>query len=342
MINKISLRCYSREVNLLKLKGKEWGLTNAEIDFALRESFHYLRDKYPRLTRGNNVGSTNFITKLIVFIVGLFTVGYLLSYHKPTHNFVERNIQEVIYPFMKMYRLLTLPLIGLFPSLSELYDELCLVENPYFQVSNMDCWPCENVRFVLNITDTNLSYHVGLPLIIKVDEPLVTLDDIAKVYRENEEIFRKHAFRITSNNGWKNVPDLLSSTVSEDQDIHVIWRINRMEPTRALRAVLKPPQKVPNHATAIGIERYLLFDEAKSPGYNLPTTEGANVFIKQLSGRRLIVLEPTQECRHSCQRMSVVLQEKHILWYNWWYWRPRSLPIMNSTEESLAFMGSTA
>lgn len=118
MINKASLKHYSREVNLLKLRGKEWGLTNAEIDFALRESFHYLRDKYPGLASRNNVRNISFITKLIAFIVGLFTVGYLLSYHKPTHNFVERNIQEVIYPFMKMYRLVTLPLIALFPSLS--------------------------------------------------------------------------------------------------------------------------------------------------------------------------------------------------------------------------------
>lgn len=53
--------------------------------------------------------------------------------------------------------------------IAELYDESCLLENPYFQVSNMDCWPCENIKFVLNLTDSKQNTpHVGLPYIIKV------------------------------------------------------------------------------------------------------------------------------------------------------------------------------
>ena len=52
----------------------------------------------------------------------------------------------------------------------ELYDESCLLENPYFQVSNMNCWPCENIKFVLNLTDSKQNNaHVGLPYIIKVN-----------------------------------------------------------------------------------------------------------------------------------------------------------------------------
>ena len=88
-----------------------------------------------------------------------------------------------------------------------------------------------------------------------------------------------------------------------------------MEPARVLRHILGLPKNVANYQTSILIERYLLYDEPKSSSYQIPATEGANVFLKQLSGSRLIVLEPTLECLNSCQRLSVLLQEQHICMY---------------------------
>lgn len=85
-----------------------------------------------------------------------------------------------------------------------------------------------------------------------------------------------------------------------------------MEPARILRRVLGLPKNVLDYEASILIERYLLYDGPTSPSYQIPATEGANVFLKQLSGCRLIVLEPTSECLHSCQRLSVLLEEQHI------------------------------
>lgn len=350
MRRKKPIQVYNREVNELKNQGREWGLSEEEINFAFGESLLYLRDKFPALYNKYTEDCASrssrhyfrFFTFFVILVVG---ICYGLSFHKPTHNFVERNIQEAIYPFMKWYRRVTLPMVEWFPSLTELYDESCLVENPYFQVSDMDCWPCENVRFVLNLTDSNFNYHEGLPYIVKIPEPEVTFSDLQEEYDSNRELFDTHASKIKSNRDWDLISDLFANDpdfLTNDLDVHVIWRINRMEPGRALRSLLKPPRKVPTYATSIGIERYILIDGATSPPYSLPATEGSNVFLKQLTGRRLIILEPTTECLHSCHRLSILLEKQHILWYNWWYWRPKSLPIANLTEESIALLGSTA
>ncbi|EEB11032.1 conserved hypothetical protein [Pediculus humanus corporis] len=345
-----NLKSYEDNIREIKYKGKKWGLSPEEINFAYEESFLYLREKYPNINSrqkpsSSSVNSSSWLNRYLIKII--FTVAFIiliglgLNYNKPAHNFIERNIQEIIYPFMKLYRIITLPLVLSYPSLSELYDESCLLENPYFQVSNMDCWPCENIKFVLNLTDSKQNNaHVGLPYIIKDNCSIVNLSQIKNIYHKYHDVMSKHAEKIQSNYKFKTASELFSQNWSDLEDLHVSWRINRMEPARVLRHILGLPKNVANYETSILIERYLLYDEPKSSSYQIPATEGANVFLKQLSGSRLIVLEPTSECLNSCQRLSVLLQEQHILWYNWWYWRPRSLPVINNTQGSLALLGS--
>lgn len=53
----------------------------------------------------------------------------------------------------------------------DLYDESCLVENPYFYVADMECWPCQDVTTVLNISrveESSLKTGSGSPFITKV------------------------------------------------------------------------------------------------------------------------------------------------------------------------------
>ncbi|KAK6630278.1 hypothetical protein RUM44_004945 [Polyplax serrata] len=347
MRKKVNLDYYKHEIGEIKAKGREWGLSQEEIKFAFKESFLYMRDKYPNLylrrpiRRWYNRWFNFYVLKVFFLTLFVILIGLGLSYHKPAHNFVERNIQEIIYPFMKLYRRLTLPLVLSYPSLSELYDESCLLENPYFQVSNMDCWPCENIKFVLNLTDSKQNTpHVGLPYIIKDNSKQITFKHIKDAYQKYNETFIKHAEKIQANNHWGTVGELFTEDWTKYEDLHVSWRINRMEPARILRHILGLPKNIPNYEASILIERYILIDGPMSLPYQIPATEGANVFLKQLSGSRLIVLEPTTECFHTCQRLSVLLEEKHILWYNWWYWRPRSLPVLNNTQDSLALLGS--
>lgn len=55
---------------------------------------------------------------------------------------------------------------------SDYYEESCLISNPYYEVGELECWPCQGVRHVLDLTGfTNFSsaYHdSGVPFVVKV------------------------------------------------------------------------------------------------------------------------------------------------------------------------------
>lgn len=90
----------------------------------------------------------------IFFWIFYLSLGFLcISYKNEASAIVLRNIQTIFYPGMKLWRKLTLPVIEKFPGLTELYDESCLMMNPFFQVENLNCDPCSNVVNVLDLTN---------------------------------------------------------------------------------------------------------------------------------------------------------------------------------------------
>ena len=122
-----NLKSYEDNIREIKYKGKKWGLSPEEINFAYEESFLYLREKYPNINFGQKPSSSSvnssswlnrYLIKIIFTVAFIILIGLGLNYNKPAHNFIERNIQEIIYPFMKLYRIITLPLVLSYPSLS--------------------------------------------------------------------------------------------------------------------------------------------------------------------------------------------------------------------------------
>jgi len=97
-----------------------------------------------------------------------------------------------------------------------------------------------------------------------------------------------------------------------------------------------------------------------------PSTEFANVFLIQTSGVRSVVLVPTEPCQTRCRVVSAILNPKDIrkffidflkiriqsvpskekihfiVFYNWLFWRPVSVPAKSSSPTSLSitYIGS--
>lgn len=86
--------------------------------------------------------------------------------------------------------------------ISELYDEWCLIENPYFYVNDMDCWPCSMVHSVLDLTGLNISssFNVGIPYTRAENNTKVKVEDLVNLYWNNRDVFDEDAKRISSNN----------------------------------------------------------------------------------------------------------------------------------------------
>lgn len=104
----------------------------------------------------------------ILFILLLIAMLYT-PFRQATANLFMKNIQSFIYTGMSFWRVLTVPLIRMVPALTELYDESCLLENPLFQIQDMDCRPCQNVLNVLNLSDVDGQQDAGgVPYVFKV------------------------------------------------------------------------------------------------------------------------------------------------------------------------------
>lgn len=341
---------YMEETKKLRSIGKDLNLTDTDIDRIIDESFKFLENETSIKKSQKYYGKKKFIIIVSIIIAVIAVLCFFSNPRKIIHGYIERNFQALVYPGMKLLRKIMLPVIKTFPSLTQLYDEACLIGNPYFQVSDIDCWPCENVKSILNLTVANLSnedYHSGIPIILR-DENLKEVDfqDLVNMYSSHKEVFDKDAGKTENILPAHSTPEHvflkspLSSNPSLQKNFHVTWKLNRLEPVRQVRQTFGTPRQVPFYVSGATIEKWLLIDEANASPYELPWTEGTTVFLIQGSGSRLISLEPSVECLSSCHRVSILLRPKHILWFNWWYWRGKSLPVNTSHNISITYVGS--
>ncbi|KAH8345036.1 hypothetical protein KR059_001330 [Drosophila kikkawai] len=264
----------------------------------------------------------------------------------------ERVVQSMVYPGMRMWRRMTMPLIQRFPQLTELYDESCLMGNPFFQVEDLSCGPCANVESVWlegeehHQLPSGSGIDTAAPFAFRSHQEAIDLGDFYNIYASNHKIFQRDAYRVHSTNqGVHNLEDLFGQFNSSapppprwTQQAHNLWRCNRMLPARLLRPIFARPTRLPSMGVAL--ERYVAIDTAQAPAYTLPETECPNVYVHQAVGTRFIILRPTSECRHRCRTLSLRLTQSYVLSYNWLYWKPISAPDPISETLSISLIGS--
>ncbi|ODN02243.1 hypothetical protein Ocin01_04446 [Orchesella cincta] len=299
----------------------------------------------------------NFILSIVILFLKIVLVSFLLVFilyclmvlHKPTQAFVSRHTQDFIYPFMRTIRFGSLPFVSRFPQLHELYEDACLLTNPFFEMNDVSCWPCENARHVIDLTGfsnfTSGYYHSGIPFVVKdAFANDVKIEDIYQMYEGDEKLPGSVLLK-SSVAEIQTLEDLIKYNVKPGNlfsgDLHVAWKINRAQFARVMRKSFSRPYYIPN-STEISVQHFLFIDEPAADQYSLPVTEFANVFVMQADGRRLIVLIPVRHCRSNCKIISVVLQENDVLFYNWLFWRPISLPIkaLEGNDLSITYVGS--
>jgi hypothetical protein len=81
------------------------------------------------------------------------------------------------------------------------YDEWCLVENPYFQVNEMDCWPCSSVNTVQDLTNYNITpgFNTAIPFTRLEKTEIVDINKLFQTYKKYQDIFNEQAKQIISN-----------------------------------------------------------------------------------------------------------------------------------------------
>ncbi|XP_073832446.1 uncharacterized protein [Musca autumnalis] len=299
-----------------------------------------------------------------IFFLILALLCFFVYRHEVAYS--ERNMQSsIVYPGMRIWRRMTLPLIQRFPRLTELYDESCLMGNPFFQVTDdLSCSSCSHVDGVIDLTNSidslgNNKQNDGsneregeadassfnrllnseyVPFVFKINQEPIELEDFHKIFVDNREIFHRDAYRVQSTNrDITNLDELFSQfNQTFKQQTHTLWRCNRMLPARLLRQLIPRPAKLPS---SLALERFMAIDTIQAPSYTLPDTECPHVYIQQALGTRFIILRPTSECRHRCRTLSMRLPQSFVLSYNR-YWKPISAPDPVSDTMSISLIGS--
>ncbi|XP_046623892.1 uncharacterized protein LOC124306842 [Neodiprion virginianus] len=339
----VNLNDYERHVCEIKRYAFEKNIPESEVNKVFEECFQLLK------ISGNEKRSTSSsaVFKYTLLITLLSVLCGIISYnHPPTMNLLMRNSQNFIYPGMKFFRQLAVPILDIYPSITEWYDEWCLLENPYFQVADMDCQPCNSVHSIPDLSGRNISWslNVALPFTRSKSMRQVTFIDLVDMYTAYKKVFDEDSGRITSNNNsYRVINDVATNRLdlypTPFKTTHITWRINRMKPGRLLRKLFPKPAITPDW-WGQSTEKFVMIDEPKSPAYILPNSECSNVVLRCGSGERLIKLVPSPECQQECRSSTVLLTARQTLWYNWWYWRPVSLPAVNSTSISISYLTS--
>ncbi|KAI9582026.1 uncharacterized protein LOC119637482 [Glossina fuscipes] len=289
-----------------------------------------------------------------LFYLLLALLCVLVYRYESSTSVAERSVKSMVYPGMRMWRRMTLPLIERFPRLTELYDESCLMGNPFFQMDDLSCSPCAHVEAVLDLGNTmqkqalESNNNLGIqkmptleyvPFIFKIDQKPMKLQQFYNIYSSNYEIFQRDAYRVQSTKREVTNLDELFIELNRTQQTqsHNLWRCNRMLPARLLRQLIARPSTLPN---SLALERFMAIDTPQAPSYTLPDTECPHAYVQQALGNRFIILRPTSECRHRCRTLSMRLPQSFVLSYNWWYWKPISAPDPVSDTLSISLIGS--
>ncbi|XP_011646053.1 uncharacterized protein LOC105432793 [Pogonomyrmex barbatus] len=338
----VDLNEYRDSVQRIRQYAAACNVSEVETSKIFQACFEQLEAKYSKKTN-----RPSRPLRIILLLVLIILIVLLCLRNQNWLNIVFIRIsQNSIYPALYVLRKAAIPVLNLYPSLSELYDEWCLIENPYFYVDDMDCWPCTVVHSVLDLTGHNISrsFNIGIPYTRAENDTRVKLKDLADLYWNNHDIFDKDAKRISSNNEtFKTIRDVMDNGLDKFYTIspstHISWRVNRMKPNRILRKLFPKPAETPNWWSQ-GIEKYIFIDESGSPPYPLPNPECSNIVVRCTAGARLIKMMPSSECIQHCRSLTILLSAGHTLWYNWWYWRPVSLPVYNATDLSISYLTS--
>lgn len=109
-----NLNTYETEINNIRKRAKEAGISNKEINAIFEKCFKQLENEQKGI-----LSIANAIGKILLTFFLISTACVLVLYNHPsTHSFMLRNLQHIIYPGLSAFRNIAVPVITKYPELT--------------------------------------------------------------------------------------------------------------------------------------------------------------------------------------------------------------------------------
>ncbi|XP_046569460.1 uncharacterized protein LOC124277770 [Haliotis rubra] len=322
-----------QNVSELRNLGKEWGLTNAEIELCVQRAMSMkVNTKKSPKKKASNVQARKFAARktwarcrccfnMCFVLVGVLLVATtvtagVMAYQAKSIS-PSRFLQPYAYNIMRVVRLsLSVPLQQVF-HIDKYYETECLVDNPMFADPVMDCMNCQQmktIREMTTTTDFDLSIVSG-PMVFRGLQAPVHLRDIWQVlhkYQDNH-MLTSHSLDCTAD--WAQYtsdlarPDLLDKII-QDENFSCNWDSReKLFHGQLMRSLFPKASVIPSNAE-ICLQRNVFIDGKGAEHRKLPpsTLEGYSWYA-QGTGTRTLVFRPHKGCDDVCQSLSVTVKE---------------------------------
>lgn len=329
-------------VELRKL-GKQWGMTEDEIDSCVSEALSMTGNEKELKKSGKNKARKCWsyflfllklhlaVSFLLIVLIGAIYVA--MQFHEPTQHAVVKALMPYSYEIMRFVRLAAVPLHGMF-NISSLYNAECLIENPFYEEVPPDCNICRDFQHVPGVNASSFNavkftaYTNTLkPVkIMNTLEKNVTYSDLRDMYLEIRHGLFSDPHMFTS-----TVPEFQSLSALFDEDrqeevnshetLHIDWHSTTVKASAGLRTLFPRPQYLPSE-TEVTLEKHVLIDGPNTETYRMPSIDNSPLHLYTLgSGKRRVLMRPVQPCKQVCNSMLVFMQPGDSLLYNRDLWR---------------------
>ncbi|KAL4225366.1 hypothetical protein ACF0H5_016055 [Mactra antiquata] len=322
----------------LRKLGKEWGITEKEIDGCVTEALAGIDDKESLKSSPKNnarkcwgyflvaLKLMMLIFVVLILIFGIFS--FLMSYHEPTQEVMVKLISPYFYYIMRYARLAAVPLHGMF-NMTDLYREECLVYNPLYVGEPTDCTLCSNFKAVKeknlkNFTEVKFGAYSNIQKPVKIVKTLdrnVTYKDLKDMYqnidggliKDQHEFVKKGDNNMSLNDFFINDYEELVNTSST---LQVHWITRSVKASAALRKLFPRPPYIPVQSE-IALEKVVVVDGPNSGPHQLPQINNGQTHLFIVgSGHRRVLVRPVDECRQECNNMLVFMEAGDTLIYS--------------------------
>ncbi|XP_064612173.1 uncharacterized protein LOC135476171 [Liolophura sinensis] len=323
-----------REVRLLYEFCKNSGFKPGEIEKAAAPFLNTTKRVSRRRWRKRAIDAGKIATLFAI-------LGFALFYIDPVYRgmcFFARRTTIKMLPYWDW---------------TNLYDQPCLIENPYYegnQITEEDCMACESMNSIP--VEENITHSVMSELYLKGLSPVIVTDAmkdwperknmnigyLTELYTTHEVVKEYMSCDYLSNIRVKfgNHRVLLRKIVAGEVSTYFAhWENCFKEAARVFREVFPRPYFLPPMVEQTDTNFIFISSGFNAKSYKPIDTWSSMLTFAQIKGQNKVKVTPKMPCDKMCEAFEDTLDEGEILVVPYFLWNFSYLPV--GGEENIAF-----